>query len=122
MNSTGRLHAHRSAVSATDLAWRVLTLVNVFRLLVPLLLLVLFMTLSPSPMGQVYPTLFMGAIAAYFMFAAVAISGLKRRSPGIDLQASIHICMDVVIIATLTYASGGMTSGLAALLVLPVGA
>lgn len=108
--------------SSTDLAWRVLTLVNLFRLLVPLLLGILFLTLSPSPVGQIRPALFTGTATAYFLFAVGSISSLKRRWPAIELQTFISVCIDVLVIALLTYSSGGVDSGLAALLVLPVGA
>ena len=108
--------------SSTDLAWRILTLVNLFRLLVPLLLAILFLTLSPSPVGQIRPALFIGTATAYFLFAVGSISSIKRRWPAIELQTFISICIDVLVIALLTYSSGGVDSGLAALLVLPVGA
>ncbi len=58
-----------SSSSSTNLAWRVITLVNLFRLLVPLLLVLLLLTLSPSPVGQVQPAMFVGALTAYFLFA-----------------------------------------------------
>ena len=38
------------------------------------------------------------------------------------MQTFVNVCIDVLAITVLTYASGGMNSGLAALLVLPVGA
>lgn len=107
---------------STDLAWRVLALVNLFRLLAPLLLTVLFLTLSPSPVGQFRPPLFIGVATAYFLFAVGSILSIKRRWPLIELQTLLSICVDVLAIALLTYTSGGMNSGLAALLVLPVGA
>lgn len=108
--------------SSTDLAWRILTLVNLFRLLVPLLLAILFLALSPSPVGQIHPALFIGTTTAYFLFAVGSISSIKRRWPTIELQTFISISIDVLVIALLTYSSGGVDSGLAALLVLPVGA
>jgi two-component system, NtrC family, sensor histidine kinase PilS len=108
--------------TSVDLAWRVLTLVNLFRLLVPLLLSVLFVTITPAPVGQAEPALFVGTLAAYFVYAVLSITGVKHRWPDIALQTFVSICVDVLVITLLTYASGGMKSGLAALLVLPVGA
>jgi two-component system sensor histidine kinase PilS (NtrC family) len=100
----------------------VLALVNLFRLLAPLLLAALFVTLSPSPVGQPHPSLFIGMLAAYFAFAMLAIPGIRQRWPAIEVQSLIGVLVDVLAIAVLTYSSGGMASGLAALLVLPVGA
>ena len=111
----------RIGAASTDLAWRVLALVNLYRLLVPVLLGGLFLALSPPPVGQTGPVLFKATAAAYFAFAVLSIALVKSRWPDIGLQAPINACIDVLAITLLTYASGGMTSGLATLLVLPVG-
>jgi two-component system sensor histidine kinase PilS (NtrC family) len=108
--------------SSTALAWRVLALVNLFRLLAPLLLGVLFFTMAPSPVGALNPPLFVAATVGYFLFAVASIAVLKRRWPSIEVQTFVDVCVDIAVIALLTYSSGGMNSGLAALLVLPVGA
>ena len=105
-----------------DLAWRVLTLANLFRLLTPLLLGVLFVAISPSPVGQARPVLFLGAAIGYFIYAVLSIGTVKQRWPDISFQAFFNVCVDVLAISLMTYASGGMASGLAALLVLPIGA
>jgi two-component system sensor histidine kinase PilS (NtrC family) len=115
-------HDARPAASSTDLAWRVLALVNVFRLLVPLLLAALYVTISPAPVGQAKVGMFAGAATTYFAFGLLAINSVKRRWPEINLQAFIGVCVDVLVISLITYSSGGMSSGLAALLVLPIGA
>jgi two-component system sensor histidine kinase PilS (NtrC family) len=107
---------------SANLAWRVITLVNLFRLLVPLLLLILLVTISPSPVGQARPAMFIGALTAYFLFALGMIPSIKRRWPQIGLQTSISMGVDILVLTLLTYASGGMNSGLAAMLVLPIGA
>jgi two-component system sensor histidine kinase PilS (NtrC family) len=117
-----KLSERFTPISSVDLAWRVLALVNLFRLLVPLLLMILFLTITPRPVGQFRSSLFTGAATAYFLFAAGAISSIRSRWPTLELQTIIGMCADVLAIALLTYASGGMNSGLAALMVLPVGA
>lgn len=108
--------------TTTDVAWRVLALVNVYRLLVPVLLTVLFLSMTPPPVGQIFPGLFMATAAVYFVYAVILIALVKQRWPEIGVQTFVNVCVDIVAISLLTYASGGMTSGLAALLVLPVGA
>jgi two-component system, NtrC family, sensor histidine kinase PilS len=109
--------------NSIELAWRVLALVNLFRLLVPLLLAALFVTIRPaSPIGQAHPALFIAVATAHFLYAVLSIAAVKRRWPDIVLQTFMNVCVDSLAIALFTYASGGMTSGLAALLVLPIGA
>jgi two-component system, NtrC family, sensor histidine kinase PilS len=107
--------------ASTDLAWRVLALINLFRLLVPLLLVLLYVTITPSPVGQANPGMFIGALTSYFLYAVGAITAIKRRWPSVELQTLLNVGVDVLTICLLTYASSGMNSGLAALLVLPIG-
>jgi two-component system sensor histidine kinase PilS (NtrC family) len=104
------------------LAWRVLALVNLFRLLVPILFAVLHATIGVATVGQAHPLLFAAVALFYFLFATVSIIAIRRHALDLRLQALISVTVDIVVIALLTYASGGMNSGLAVLLVLPVGA
>src|SRR5512138_44963 len=119
---TSLLPNPRIGATSTDLTWRVLALVNLYRLLVPVLLTILYLSMSPPPVGQIFPGLFTSTAAVYFVYAVVSIVLVKRRWPDIGVQTFMNVCIDIVTISLLTYASGGMTSGLAALLVLPVGA
>ncbi len=119
---TALLPHPRIGATSTDLAWRVLALVNLYRLLVPVMLTILFIATSPSAIGHANPGLFRTAAAAYFLYAVVSIWAVKRRWPEIAIQTFINIFVDITAIALLTFASGGMNSGLAALLVLPIGA
>ena len=66
--------------------------------------------------------MFVAGTAAYFAYALLSIMTVKRRWPRVPIQTFAGLCVDVTAIAVLTYASGGMTSGLASLLVLPIGA
>jgi hypothetical protein len=104
------------------LAWRVLTVANLLRLLAPLLLAVLFMAMTPAPVGRAHPDLFAGATVAYFLRALMSFGDVRRRWPNIPLQALTGVCVDVLVISLLAYASGGVSSGLVALLVLSIGA
>lgn len=112
----------QTAPDTSHLAWRVLTLVNLFRLLVAVLLTVMFLTITPRRVGQADSALFISATAAYFAYAMLSIATVKRRWPEVNIQMVAGLCVDVLAIASLTYASGGTTSGLASLLVLPIGA
>ncbi|HLS80006.1 MAG TPA: ATP-binding protein [Steroidobacter sp.] len=116
------LLARGPAEASVDLEWRVLALINLFRLLTPLLLGVLFATIQPAPIGGAHPPLFIGAAISYFLYAALTINNIKQRWPDLTVQALVNACVDVLCIALMTYASGGVASGLGALLVLPIGA
>src|ERR1700754_1101028 len=91
--------------ASNDLAWRVLALVNLFRLLVPLLLAGLYFTITPPPVGQAHPALFAGAIGGYFGYAILSIGSVKRRWPDLALLAFVNVCADVIAIALFTYSS-----------------
>src|SRR5262245_36460640 len=122
MSATPTTAIHPTSGSASmTLAWRVLALVNLFRLLVPVLFAILYSTIGTTSVGQEHPLLFASVALFYFLFALVCNASIRRRWLGLHTQAVVSVCIDVVAIALLTYASGGMNSGLAALLVLPIG-
>jgi two-component system, NtrC family, sensor histidine kinase PilS len=105
------------------LAWRVLGLLNLFRLLVPLVLASLHYLLPESTsVGWADPKLFQNVVMAYFAAGIVMIAALKNHWPSLEQQAWVHIALDVVGISLLLYSSGGVASGLGMLLVIPVAA
>jgi two-component system sensor histidine kinase PilS (NtrC family) len=106
-----------------ELPWRVLSLLNVFRLLLPMLLLLVFFFDAPTnSVGRLQPGLFIGTAVAYFAFALVCIQTLQARTPSAEWQALAQLFVDAIAIGMLIHASGGVSSGLATLLVLPTGA
>jgi two-component system sensor histidine kinase PilS (NtrC family) len=106
-----------------DLAWRVIALLNIFRLLVPMVLIVLLYFNAPNrSVGTALPGLFLGICVVYFTFALVCIQPIQRRWPGAEWMALFPLAMDGLAITLLIHASGGIGSGLATLLFLPVGA
>jgi two-component system sensor histidine kinase PilS (NtrC family) len=106
-----------------DLAWRVISLLNIFRLLVPMvLILLLFFNAPDRSVGATLPGLFLGIAVAYFAFALVCIQPIQRRWPGAEWMALFPLAVDGIAITLLIHASGGIGSGLATLLFLPVGA
>jgi two-component system sensor histidine kinase PilS (NtrC family) len=108
-------------LASIDLAWRILSLVNLFRLLVPIVLGSLFVLINPQAIGQLYPALFAGAAAAYFLFAIAAIYSIRNTWPAIEVQALAQVSVDILAITLMTFASSNTGNGFAALLVLPVG-
>ena len=121
MNSNAR--PTTVAARSDDLAWRVIGLLNVFRLLVPMvLILLLFFNAPNNSVGAVKPGLFLGICVAYFTFGLVCVQPIQRRWPGAEWMALFPLTVDGVAITLLVHASGGVSSGLATLLFLPVGA
>ena len=106
-----------------DLAWRVLGLLNVFRLLVPTVLYgVAALSEKPRYLGSTMPSLFAISLVAMFVTGVLCIGMLKRRRPDLQLQAYIHISFDIAAVTALMLASGGTESGLGLLMIVPVGA
>jgi two-component system sensor histidine kinase PilS (NtrC family) len=106
-----------------DLAWRVIALLNIFRLLVPMVLVLVFLFNAPDrSVGTVYPGLFLGICVAYFTFGLVCVQPIQRRWPSVRWMALFPLTVDIVAITLLIHASGGVGSGLANLLFVPVGA
>jgi two-component system sensor histidine kinase PilS (NtrC family) len=106
-----------------DLAWRVIGLLNIYRLLVPMVLVLLLFFNAPNrSVGTALPGLFLGIAVAYFAFALVCIQPIQRRWPGAEWMALFPLAVDGISLTLLIHASGGIGSGLATLLFLPVGA
>lgn len=106
-----------------DLAWRVLGLLNLYRLAVPSVLTVLGAIASrPSAIGAGFPDLYFLTNAGWFFSGVLCIALLKRRWPALRTQAVLHIGFDVLAVSLLLIASLGVESGLGLLLILPIGA
>jgi two-component system sensor histidine kinase PilS (NtrC family) len=111
------------AAGTADLPWRVIGLLNVFRLLVPMVLILVFFFNAPDrSVGTVHPGLFLGISVAYFTFGLICIQPIQNRWPSAHWMALFPLTVDAVAITLLIHASGGVSSGLATLLFLPVGA
>jgi len=109
-------------IDETDLTWRVIGTLNVFRALVALLLLALFFASDDARFfGDRYPGLFAATVAGYLVFAIISAVAIRYRwvsaGPLIFTQATV----DIAAIAVLMHASGGIGSGLGSLLVVFMG-
>jgi two-component system sensor histidine kinase PilS (NtrC family) len=115
-----RLPARENA--HTDLAWRIVGLTNLYRLLTVLVLLVVHLLTQPTPsFGSAAPQLFRLILAIYFVLAVLLVLAGRRHWPGRRTLVLAHAIIDAGAIATLMYASGGVSSNLGILLVIPVG-
>lgn len=104
-----------------ELAWRVLGLLNLYRLIVPPVLTVVAAlagrTLAP---GLAFPAVYYYTLTAWFAAGVVCILLLKTRWPSLRAQAYLHIGCDVLAVTALLIASAGAASGIGLLLILPV--
>jgi two-component system sensor histidine kinase PilS (NtrC family) len=110
-----------TAVTPSDLAWRVIGLLNLYRLLVPLALLAMQAFAGPGWILQpAHPGAFTGACIAYFTAAVLLIIARRLKWSSLRIVALVNACVDAVAIAFILYGAGGVASGLGILLVLPV--
>jgi two-component system sensor histidine kinase PilS (NtrC family) len=106
-----------------ELAWRVLGLLNLYRLSVPSVLSVLFALASrPQYLGPAFPSLYFYTLVAWFTTGVICIALLKTRWPSLQAQAFIHIAFDVIAVTMLLLTSNGIASGVGLLLIMPVAA
>lgn len=106
-----------------ELAWRVLGLLNLYRLAIPSVLFVLSLIASrPQLLGAAFPTLFLYSLGAWFLSGVICIAMLKTRWPSLLVQAFIHIAFDVLGVTALLLTSSGAASGAGLLLIMPVAA
>ncbi len=106
-----------------ELAWRVLGLLNLYRLSVPTVLLVLsLLAVHPQMLGAALPAQYLVTLAAWFATGVICIGLLKTRWPTLEAQAYIHIAFDVVAVTALLLTSAGAASGAGLLLIMPVAA
>jgi two-component system sensor histidine kinase PilS (NtrC family) len=109
------------ALPPSDLAWRVIGLLNLYRLLVPLSLLAMQELAGPAwSLQPAHPGAFTAACIAYFTAAVLLIIARRLHWSSLRIVALVNACVDAVAIAFILFGAGGVASGLGILLVLPV--
>ena len=101
--------------------WRVLGILNLYRVLVPLVLLSLYYVGGPRGILVQDPRTFFGAIAAYFSFGIASVVLVRRRLAPIGVQTILQAAVDIGALVLILHACGGIASGLGLLLLVPVG-
>ena len=105
----------------TDLAWRIVGLANLYRLLVVLVLLAVHKLTLPVPaFGAARPGLFLWILGVYFLLGVLLTLAGRRHWPGRRTLVLTHTLIDSGALSLLMYGSGGVASNLGILLVLPV--
>ncbi len=109
-------------ITAPEFSWRVLRLLNVFRMLVAIFLLALFLyPETPHLIGQARPELFFATTLSAFVFAAINDFAVTQRWPSVSAQVVIQAAVDIIVISLLVHATG-FSAGLGNLLVVTIGA
>ena len=110
-------------LAPTDLAWRVIGLVNLYRLLVPPALYSLYaFSGANATVGSERPELFLWTCVMYFAAGIAIVVGGRRLLPNLRATTFVHAMVDAVCISLLMFSSGGVASGIGILFVVPVGA
>ena len=111
------------AAGDPELAWRVLSLLNLYRLTVPPVLSVVAALAGRSlAPGSAFPAAYYYTLTAWFATGVLSILLLKWRWPSLRAQAFLHIGCDVLAVTLLLIASAGAASGVGLLLILPIAA
>jgi two-component system, NtrC family, sensor histidine kinase PilS len=110
-----------AAVQKTGLNWRILGILNLYRVLVPLVLLALYALGGSRGLPVELPQVFLAASVAYLCFGFASIVLVRRRLGGAHLQTIVQATLDIACLILLLHACGGISSGLGLLLLVPVG-
>ncbi|HWN37015.1 MAG TPA: HAMP domain-containing sensor histidine kinase [Gammaproteobacteria bacterium] len=105
-----------------DFAWRVLVLLNLFRLSVGAVLLTIFYLVdSPRIVGETNSELAWWALIGLLAMGCAFLVLLHQRTPSTRWQTYLQFATDLVAVALLIHASGGISSGLGGVLIVSVG-
>lgn len=107
---------------AADYTWRVLGLLNLFRLILGLVLAATFTFVTgPRVIGEANPPLAWLALVTMLAVGTVELFLLRRRWPSVAAHTYFQFGVDLFAVMALLHASGGTGSGLGGLLVVSIG-
>ncbi len=111
----------RTGDTKLALDWRVLGILNLYRVLVPLVLVSVYSLGGGRGLSIDSPRLFFAAAAFYLVFGLFSVILVRRRVGSAYLQTILQATLDISVLMLLLHASGGVSSGLGLLLLVPVG-
>jgi two-component system, NtrC family, sensor histidine kinase PilS len=103
------------------LNWRVLAVLNLYRILVPLVLMALYSIGGTRGIRIDSARLYLGAATFYLCFGLISVILVRRRLATATTQTILQATIDMVVLIMLLHASGGVANGLGLLFLLPVG-
>ncbi len=101
--------------------WRVLGLLNLFRVSVPIVLISLYDLGGSRGLNVGSPLLFFSASLFYLGFGLLCLVLVRYRTPTARLQTLLQAAVDMGVLLAILYACGGVSSGLGLLFLIPVG-
>ncbi|HEX3914554.1 MAG TPA: PAS domain-containing sensor histidine kinase [Steroidobacteraceae bacterium] len=104
------------------LVWRVLAVLNLYRVLVPLVLLGLYRLGGARGFAVYSAEIFFGAATFYLCFGLVSVILVRRRMASAAAQTILQAAIDMFVLILLLHTCGGVASGLGVLFLVPIGA
>jgi two-component system, NtrC family, sensor histidine kinase PilS len=104
------------------LNWRVLGTLNLYRVLVPLVLISLYSLGHSRGLPVDSPRLFFSVTLFYLAFGFSSVVVVRKRLVNAHIQTIVQATIDIVCLMLVLHACGGVPSGLGLLLLVPVGA
>jgi two-component system sensor histidine kinase PilS (NtrC family) len=111
----------RNNSSKLALDWRVLGILNLYRILVPLVLVSLYSLGGGRGLAVDSPQLFFSAAVFYLIFGLFSVILVRNRLGSAYLQTILQATLDITVLMLLLHACGGVAGGLGLLLLVPVG-
>ena len=96
--------------------WSALRLFNLYRTVISGLSLVVFLTTGAEVLGRLHPMLFVSVNTLYLASSFILSTLIRHRRPSLVSLTWMQAMVDILAIALLTYASGGVASGLGVLM------
>jgi two-component system sensor histidine kinase PilS (NtrC family) len=103
------------------LNWRVLGILNLYRVLVPLVLIGVYSLGGARGLPVESPRLFFGVAIFYLCFGFGSVILVRWRLATAHIQTVFQATIDIASLMLLLHACGGISSGLGLLLLVPVG-
>ncbi len=111
----------RPAGTSPALNWRVLALLNLYRTLVPFVLVGLYLVIGPRGLTVDSPRLFLGTSLFYLLCGLLLAQLVRRRVGTVEQHTIAQAAVDLGVLTLILETCGGVSSGLGLLYLLPVG-
>ena len=106
----------------TDDLWHPLALINLLRFLIASLFITLYLTNNLFvPLATHNPILFIYTSVTYASISIIIGFIYYQKKLSFDTQAYLNVYIDIIAITLLMHSSGGVTSGLGTLMIIPIG-
>ncbi len=117
------IQQHKDAEASPEISdtWRLLKLLNGYRMVIAALFVTLpLIGIESQSLGASTPELFLATSLIYLVFSIFSAISIYGCWPRFSVQAYVQVLMDILFITLLMHASGGISSGLGMLLLVSV--